>query len=78
MKRQIIEPVAPSGLDIILTYACPSCHTPLPVAAPIHPIKIKCAMCSLEFPILPADPTTLQYLRLILADGAAIINADFM
>ncbi len=80
MKRKIIEPVAPTNMEIILTYVCPDCYTQTPVVAPIHPAKIRCSnpQCKLEFPILPVDPTTLQYLKLIFADGAAMVNPDFV
>ncbi len=77
MKRKIIEPVAPSGMDIILTYRCPECYTQIAAAAPISPVKVRCQECGTEFPIIPADVTTLQYLKLMFANGAAIINPDF-
>ncbi len=80
MKRKILEPVAPSSMDIILTYECPECFSQIPVVAPINPVKVRCTnnQCKLEFPVLPVDPTTLQYLKLIFADGAAIVNPSYI
>lgn len=77
MKRKIIEPVAPKGMDIVLMYPCPNCQKELAVNAPIRPVKLTCPFCSVEFPILPADPTSMAYIKLIFANGAAIINPDF-
>ncbi len=78
MKRKILSPVAPSGMEIVLNYPCPSCNELVPVLAPIRPTKVKCPHCKVEYPVIPADPTSLQYLSLIFANGSAIINPDFM
>ncbi len=77
MKKKIIEPVSPSSMDIILTYVCPTCNTPVSTVAPVYPIRITCPECKEAYPIIPADALSIQYLRLMFANGGAIINADF-
>ncbi len=78
MKRKIITPVAPSGMEIVLNYPCPNCTARVPVIAPINPIKIRCPHCKTEYPVIPADPTSLQYLSLMFANGSALVHPDFI
>ncbi len=78
MKRKIIEPVTPVAMDIVLTYECPSCNVPVTMIAPVFAAKIRCQHCGLEFPLIPADATTIQYLRLMFANGKAVIHPDYL
>ncbi len=78
MRKKIIQPVAPTGMDIVLNYKCPECAQSIPALAPTTPVKLRCPHCKTEYPIIPADPMTLQYLSLIYANGGALVNADFL
>ncbi len=78
MKRKIIEPVTPSSMELVLTYECPTCQTPITMVAPVHAVKMRCPRCQLEYPVIPADAMTIQYLRLMFANGKAVIHPDYL
>ncbi len=78
MRKKIIQPVAPTGMEIVLSYTCPECKENIPTIAPTSPVKLRCPLCSTEYPIIPADTMILQYLSLMYANGAAIVNPDFL
>lgn len=78
MKKKIYPPVPPTRMEIILIYNCPNCKAPVPVLAPTSPIKVICNNCSTEYPVLPADAKTIQYINLMLANGSALVNPNFL
>ncbi len=78
MRKKVIQPVAPTGMEIVLNYVCPECEQSIPTIAPTTPVELRCPLCNTKYPIIPADPMTLQYLSLMYANGAALVNADFL
>ncbi len=78
MRKKIVQPVAPTSMQIVLNYVCPECEEDIPTIAPTTPVKMLCPLCNTEYPIIPADAMTLKYLTLMYANGAALVNADFL
>ncbi len=78
MKEKPIDPVKPVGMDIILYYPCPFCKNKVPIIAPVQPSLGYCDRCHREFPLVPADEKSINFLKLIFDDGRAIIDSTFI
>ena len=76
--RRPIQPVAPSGMDLIFYYRCPSCNRKIGLRAPTQPGMLACDACGIAFPAIPVDERTIHFLRIMLADGRAAADADFL
>ena len=37
-----------------------------------------CDVCRQKFPIVPVDASTVQFIKLMLADGPAAVDPDFL
>ena len=73
-----LQPVAPDAMEILFFYQCPGCGKHVPQASPIEPRMVRCPACGLSFPIIPVDDQGLQYVRIMLADGKAAADPDFL
>ncbi len=73
-----LAPVKPAGLELLLFYPCPFCEYKRPVLNPVVPTVTKCDNCSSTFPIVPVDRKTLDFLKVMLDNGRAAIDPDFM
>ncbi len=72
------EPVKPMGMELVFFYSCPYCNRELPLAAPTSPTMMTCDVCRQKFPIVPVDASTVQFIKLMLADGPAAVDPDFL
>ena len=77
-KDKPLSPVAPDGMELIFFYQCPRCGRHVPKANPIEATMAVCDSCGQSFPIIPVDEYTIQYIRIILNNGAAAIDSDFL
>lgn len=73
-----IPPVKPSSLEMIFIYCCPHCKREIPLLAPTRPSMIHCDVCNKHFPIVPVEERSLNFVKLMLNNGAAAIDADFI
>ena len=73
-----LKPVAPEGMEIIFFYPCPHCKQQFSLPAPLRPAMLRCRACGGEFPIMPVDARGIRFIRLILAEGAAALDPDFV
>lgn len=77
-RRRPIEPVAPDGMEILFFYPCPGCGKHVPQASPVEPRLVRCPGCGQSFPIIPVDEQGLHFIRIMLADGKAAADPDFL
>ncbi len=77
-NRRPVNPVKPIGMELVFFYSCPHCRREMPLVAPLQPALITCEMCRQPFPIVPIDEHTVQFVKLMLADGPAAVDADFL
>lgn len=78
MSRRPVAPVKPISVELVFFYACPYCQRELPMVAPSQPTMVTCDMCRQSFPIVPIDEYSVQFVKLMLADGQAAIDPDYM
>ncbi len=65
-------------MELVFFYTCPYCQRELPLVAPPQPTMITCDVCRQAFPIVPIDEHTVQFVKLMLADGPAAVDPDFL
>ena len=65
-------------MELVFFYTCPYCQRELPLVSPQHPTIISCDICRQSFPIVPVDEYSVQFVKLMLADGKAAIDPDYM
>lgn len=73
-----VAPVKPSGMELIFYYTCPFCNRELPLVAPQQPGLITCDVCRQKFPIVPIDQRSVYYVRIMMGNGLAAVDPDFM
>jgi transcription elongation factor Elf1 len=78
MPRRPVAPVKPASMELVFFYTCPYCQRELPLVSPQQPTMISCDMCRQSFPIVPVDEYSVQFVKLMLADGKAAIDPDYM
>ena len=78
MSNQPPEPVKPIGMELVFFYPCPFCHRELPQVAQVQAAMLTCDVCRQKFPIVPIDESTVQFIKLMLADGPAAIDPDYL
>lgn len=76
--RKDVMPVAPSALDLVFTYRCPHCGKKNHLVSPLQPEMVACGACSQPFPILPVDGRTVHYIHIMLNNGKAAVDQDFI
>lgn len=77
-RKRPVQPVAPDGMEILFFYPCPGCGKHIPQASPTEPRMVRCPACGQNFPILPVDEHGLHYVRIMLAEGRAAADPDFL
>lgn len=77
-SKKPVGPVKPSGMEVIYLYPCPHCQREVPLISPTRPAMAQCDSCRMNFPIVPVDEKTVRYLKLMLAQGRASIDPDFL
>lgn len=71
-------PVKPTGLELIYFYACPYCERQVPLLSPTQPTMAQCDACRKHFPIVPVDERSVTFIKIMLAQGKAGIDPDFL
>ncbi len=77
-ERQFYTPVKPVKMELVLMYPCPNCGREVPLLANSEPGMARCDSCRRQFPITPVDKSTIEYMRLILDNGRAAVDPDFV
>jgi hypothetical protein len=77
-KRKPLTPVKPTGLELIYLYPCPFCQRQVPLLSPTQPSMAQCDACQGHFPIVPADERSVRFVKLMLANGKAGVDPDFL
>ena len=70
-------PVLPVGMELVFIYPCPRCGHANPRVAPTQPAMTRCEACGTAFPVAPVDERTVHYVKIMLANGRAAVDADF-
>ncbi|MDR2800055.1 MAG: hypothetical protein LBB52_02170 [Desulfovibrio sp.] len=78
MERKPVKPVKPSGMDLTFHYICPHCRKKLSVNSPMLPAMVSCSVCGRDFPIVPVDQYTVHFIQLMLGDGQAAVDPDYL
>ncbi|AAS96098.1 hypothetical protein [Nitratidesulfovibrio vulgaris] len=73
-----VEPVRPDGVELVFFYQCPFCNRTVPLIAPTQPSMAQCDSCMQPFPIVPVDERTVRYLKVMLDNGRAAVDPDFV
>ena len=72
------KPVAPSGMELIFFYPCSHCGRQVSLLAPTRAAMARCDSCSKHFPIMPVDERGIRFVRIMLAEGKAALDPDFI
>ncbi len=77
-EKKFVTPVRPVGMELVMLYPCPHCGRNVPLLAPTEPSMGSCDSCKKQFPLMPIDSTTVQYIKLILHNGQASIDPGYV
>ena len=77
-SQRPVQPVSPSGMELIFLYRCPHCGRKTALIAPTQPAMVPCDACRTPFPVMPVDEKTVQYVRVMMANGKAAVDPDFV
>ncbi len=77
-RRKPLTPVKPEGMEVIFLYPCPFCKRNSPLVSPSQPTMAGCEHCGGRFPIVPVDERSIKFFKLMLADGKAAVDPDFV
>ncbi len=77
-KKKPLLPVKPTGIELVYLYVCPFCQRQVPIVSPTQPSMVQCEACRSSFPIVPVDDKTVQFVKIVLANGKAGIDPDFL
>ncbi|MBQ7456449.1 MAG: hypothetical protein IJS54_02385 [Desulfovibrio sp.] len=72
------QPVLPEAMEIMFFYPCPQCGRHVPRVNPIEATVLRCDNCGFTFPIVPVDEYGIQFIRIILGNGKAAVDSDFI
>jgi hypothetical protein len=75
--KKPVMAVHPERLEIVLYYTCPYCNRKVPLMAPTQPSMAQCDACSRQFPVVPADEKSLNFIKTILDNGRAGIDPNY-
>ncbi len=78
MKQRPVQPVAPTSMNVFFGYACPHCGQLNHVPAQLKPTQIHCGQCGFAYPLIPVDERTLHFMHIMLDNGRAAADADFV
>ena len=76
--KRLLLPVKPDGMEIVFYYPCPSCGRKVPLVAPSQPAMAVCDSCNIQFPVVPADTRSVEFIKTMLNQGKAGIDPDFI
>lgn len=76
--KRPVQPVLPTGMELIFLYRCPHCGRKTALIAPTQPSMAQCDMCGIPFPLVPIDERTVRFIKIMLADGRAAVDPDFV
>lgn len=77
-SRRPLGPVKPIGMELVFFYPCPHCGRELPLVAPPQAAMITCDVCRQGFPIVPVDEYSVHFVKVMLGDGPAAIDPDYL
>jgi len=77
-EKKPLLPVKPVGMEVVLFYPCPHCGRRVPLVAPLQASMAQCDSCSKQFPVVPADQRSIQFIKVMLDEGKAAINPDYI
>lgn len=77
LRKRPVQPVAPSGMELLFFYRCPHCGRKTALLAPLQPAMAQCDACGQHFPLIPVDEHTVRFLKTMLSDGRAASDPDF-
>jgi hypothetical protein len=72
------KPVSPSGMELTFFYPCPHCEHQIALRAPTRAMMARCDSCAKLFPIMPVDARGIRFVRIMLAEGRAALDPDFI
>ena len=72
-----LTPAKPEGMEVVFFYPCPYCERHVPTIAPTQPGMTQCDACGHHFPVVPVDRRTIEYVKIMLANGHAAVDPDF-
>lgn len=78
MRQRPVQPAVPVGMELLFFYICPYCQHQVALISPTQPAMAQCDACGTPFPIVPVDERSVQYIKLILDNGRAAVDADFV
>lgn len=77
-KTTTVTPVGPCSLDLVFSYRCPHCGKKNHLISPMQPEMVSCGSCSQAFPVLPVDDRTIHFIQIMLNNGRAAVDQDFV
>ena len=78
MNPRAVQPVAPGRMELVFLYTCPHCKHECPLISPTQPGMARCENCLEPFPVIPVDERSVLYVKLMLGNGMAAQDPDFM
>ncbi len=73
-----VSPVKPTAMELIFIYPCPYCRRDLTMLAPTVAAIVQCDVCGKQFPVVPVEERTVAFVKLMLDNGAAAVDSDYM
>jgi len=73
-----LVPIRPVNMELIFLYPCPHCSREVPLISPTSPAMAQCDVCRKAFPIVPVDSRAIRYAKLMMANGQASIDPDYL
>lgn len=77
-SRPPLAPVKPVAMELLFIYPCPFCERQVPLLGPSQPAMAQCDACQQMFPVVPVDGYTSRFVKLMLNNGKAAVDSDFM
>ena len=65
-------------MELIFYYPCPHCEHQVALRAPTQAAMVRCDSCARHFPIMPVDEHGIRFVRIMLAEGRAALEPDFI
>lgn len=72
-----VQPVYPGAMELLFFYRCPHCMQQVALLAPLQPAMARCDRCGEQFPIVPVDERSVNYIKIMLDNGRAAVDPDF-
>ena len=73
-----VSPVKPKSVELVFVYQCPYCRRELTMIAPTVAAIVQCDVCGKQFPVVPVEERSVAYVKIMLGNGAAAIDSDYM